>query len=96
MAFGELRLEGERAAARMSADGNLWVTDYGHAEAPHAFHKPETGYKGDSVLAMQHHFIECLASGKPAESEAETYLRTVTAVEACYRSAAAGQPERLS
>ena len=96
VAFGELRLEGERAAARMSADGNLWITDYGRPEAPHRFHKPDTGYKGDSVLAMQQHFIDCLASGQPAESEAENYLRTVAAVEACYRSAATGQPEQLS
>ena len=96
VAFGELRLEGERAAARMSADGDLWITDYGQPEAPHAFRKPDIGYKGDSVRAMQQHFIDCLATDQPAESEAENYLRTVAAVEACYRSAASGLPENLT
>jgi predicted dehydrogenase len=96
VAFGEFRLEGEAAAVRMTPDGDLFVTDYGKSEIPHIFDKPECGYKGDSVGAMQNHFIECLKAGTPAESEGIHYLKTVAAVEACYRSAESGKVERVA
>jgi predicted dehydrogenase len=94
-AFGEFRMEGRDAAVRVAPDGGLWITGYGCAEAPHAYPKPEFGYKGDSVKAAQEHFVACLRSGQPAESEGRLYLRTVAAVEACYRSAETGLPERV-
>ncbi len=94
--FGELRIEGDRGMIRMTPDGDLRITRYGESERPHPFDKPATGYKGDSVLSMQRHFIECLATGRPAESEGKLYLETtMAAVEACYRSAASGNPEPL-
>jgi D-apiose dehydrogenase len=96
VAFGEMRVEGEKAAVRMSPDGSLWLTEYGKSEVPHAFEKPMNGYKGDSVFATQKHFIECLQSGREAESEGRVYLRTVEAVEACYRSADTGAAESLA
>ncbi len=94
-ALGEFWLEGERAAVRMSPDGSLWLRDYGQEEVAHVFEKPDSGYKGDSIKAMQEHFIACLQSGAPAESEGRLYLRTVAVVEACYRSAATGQTEKV-
>jgi predicted dehydrogenase len=96
LAFGTMRFEGDEAMVRMDTQGNLFVTRYGEPERPHLYLKPETGYKGDSVLATQQHAIECLQSGRPAESEGRDYLRTVEAVEACYRSAERGEPVALS
>lgn len=96
VAFGEMRVEGERASVRMAPDGSLWITEYGRAEKPHIFNKPTIGYKGDSVFATQRHFIDCLKSGRLAESEGGSYLRTVEAVEACYRSAENGTSEALA
>ncbi len=93
VAFAELHLEGTRAAVRLSPDGRLWLAKYPAAEAEHMFDSPDRGYKGDSVRAMQQHFVECLQSGEEAESEGSKYLKTVAAVEACYRSAAAGGRE---
>lgn len=52
----------------------------------------ETGYRGDSVLATQQHFTDCLRSGRTFESAAREYLRTVSAVEAAYKSIAEHQP----
>lgn len=87
VAFGELRVEGDHAMIRMAPDGNLFVTEYGHPETPHAYNRPERGYKGESVWRLQSHLLDCLRSGSPAESEGRAYLRTVELVEECYFSA---------
>jgi len=95
VAFGEVRLEGEQSWLRMNAEGDLWLTACGQAETPHPFDKPTIGYKGDSVRAFQAHALECLTSGQAAESEGQEYLKTVAAVEACYRSAASRREEAV-
>lgn len=82
VAFGALRVEGESGVIRVSPHGHIWIND-----KPHVFDAPRTGYKGDSVKAMQEHFLACLTSGAPAESEGADYLNTVALVEACYESA---------
>jgi predicted dehydrogenase len=88
VAFGAMRLEGDAALIRIDEAGALFLTPYGGEERRVSFPSPTTGYKGDAVLAMQRHFIDCIRSGRPAESEGRDYLKTVDAVEACYRSAA--------
>jgi predicted dehydrogenase len=95
LAFGEFSLEGDQAAIRLNSDGKLWLTRYGKDEQAHEFPTTDAGYKGDSVRAMQEHAIACIRSGRRAESEGEAYLKTVTAVEACYRSAESGFLEVL-
>ena len=53
------------------------------------------GYRGDSCRATQQHFIECLQSGAPFETEGADYCnKTFAVVEACYRSAAENRPVR--
>ncbi len=94
VAYGQFHLEGEKASIRMTPDGDLWLTEYGSPEAAHRFEKPENGYKGDSVRAVEAHLLECLLSGGRAESEGEEYLKTVAAVEACYRSVSSGMEEK--
>jgi predicted dehydrogenase len=93
VAFGEMRVEGDRGAVSMAGDGDLRLIEYDAGERAHEFEKPSIGYKGDSVRAMQQHFVDCMRSGAKAESEGEDYLRTATLVEACYRSAAKGAVE---
>jgi D-apiose dehydrogenase len=95
VAFGSMRLEGDRGLLRMTGDGRLFVTKYGEPERPYLYPIPETGYKGDSILAMQRHIIDSFRSGGRAESEGPEYMNTVEAVEACYRSAASGSPAKL-
>jgi predicted dehydrogenase len=95
VAFGQLTVEGERASLRLSPDGDLFFTEYGNEEQPHAYDKSEIGYKGDSVKAAQQHYADCLRTGAPCESEGDAYLPTVEAVQACYESAGRQQVIRL-
>jgi len=96
VAFGEFRIEGEQGMIRIAADGTLFLTEYGKAEVVYPMKNPTEGYKGDSVRALQQHLAGCLWSGEAAESESADYLKTVRAVEACYRSAESGLPVRVA
>jgi len=91
VALGTFALEGECASVRMTPAGELWVTEYGKPESLHPLSRPEQGYKGDSVKAIQEHFMGCLRTGQPSETEGAEYLRTVAAVFACYESAETGK-----
>lgn len=93
VAFAEALIEGSEARITMTDTGDLAIRRHGDSlETPIMFDKPQTGYKGDSILALQRHFIDCLRTGERCESEGEDYLRTVKAVFACYESAATNQP----
>jgi predicted dehydrogenase len=96
VAFGEFRIEGEHAMIRIAADGNLFLTDYGKPEVLLPVKTHAEGYKGDSVKALQEHFAGCLLSGQSSESEGADYLKTVMAVDACYRSAQTGMPVKIA
>ncbi len=90
VAFGVALIEGSKGRISMSGEGDLRFD-----EVPIAFAKPTTGYKGDSILAMQRHFVDCLRSGDRCESEGSDYLATVRTVFACYESANLGEVVRL-
>lgn len=93
IAFAEALIEGSAARITMTDTGDLAIRRHGDSqETPIAFDKPQTGYKGDSILALQLHFVDCLRTGARCESEGEDYLRTVKTVFACYESAATNQP----
>jgi D-apiose dehydrogenase len=97
VAFGEALLEGDQARISMSGEGDLRIRRYGEEEdQPIPFHKPSVGYKGDSILALQRHLIECLQTGRQSESEGSDYLRTVRGVFGCYESAGSGIPVSVS
>jgi predicted dehydrogenase len=91
VAFGVFTLEGERAALRMTPQGQLFITQYGQPEYRHDYEIPSQGYKGDSVFAAQQHYAACLCEGTPCETEGADYLKTVQAMFACYESAATGR-----
>ena len=54
------------------------------------------GYRGDSVAATQAHFIACLQSQTPFETEGDRYLHTFAAVQAAYQSVAEQRCIRVS
>lgn len=81
--LGDALFEGDAGSIAVQGNGDVYL---GNSRV--SKNEVATGYRGDSVLATQRHFIECLASGEPFESEGRAYLRTFAAVEACYRSAA--------
>ena len=96
VAFGEFRIEGEHAMIRLAADGNLFLNDYGKPEILLPLKIPVEGYKGDSVKSLQQHMAGCLLSGEASESEGAEYLKTVMAVDACYRSAETAMPVNIA
>jgi D-apiose dehydrogenase len=92
---GHAFIEGTAGNLRLDEHGALYLQRRGEPEHPHAY-KIASGYRGGSCIGAQRHFIECLRSGAPFETEAGDYLAIERAVEACYRSAATGATERLS
>ncbi len=95
LTLGTLRVEGNRGALRLSDDGRLWLTRHGKNENEHRYSWPDRGYRGDSVHATQVHLIDCLRNDVPSESDGDDYLKTVAAVDACYRSADSHAPASL-
>lgn len=80
-AMGEAWIDGDEAGLRIDARGEIF------RGGEMIFAPPvELGYKGDSVFAVQRHFVDCLRNGDAAESSAGEYLHTFAAVEAAYRS----------
>jgi predicted dehydrogenase len=80
----EATFEGESGSIRITNLGEIWS---GHQKIwTDDF---TSGYRGDSVYATQAHFIDCLETGRPFETEAREYLeKTFAAVEAAYASIA--------
>ena len=86
------RFEGFEAMLRLRHSGDVWLGSERVFDASGA-----PGYRGDSCYATQRHFVDCLASGEPFESEVGEYLRkTFAVVEACYRSAAEHRPVTIA
>jgi predicted dehydrogenase len=92
----ELIVEGDRGKIRLGRDCRIRLDDYADGEKPHDYAFPSEGYRGDSVHAAQRHFISCLRTGEPCETEGADYLKTVAAVFACYDSAETGQSVSLA
>jgi D-apiose dehydrogenase len=89
--FGRAWLEGDHGQLALAADGRLVRFGPDGAAQPCDYAIPSTGYRGDSCRATQQHFIDCLESGAPFETEGADYLRTFAAVFAGYESAERGQ-----
>lgn len=83
----EAVFDGESGSIRVSALGEIWS---GHQKIWTADFS--TGYRGDSVHSALAHFISCLESGQPFETEAREYLeKTFAVVEAAYTSIASNR-----
>lgn len=84
-AMGDTRIEGASGVLLVNAAGEITVDGqvvYSPGDLP--------GYKGDSVRAVQIHFVTCLREGVPMESSVAGYWNTFATVEAAYDSAASG------
>jgi D-apiose dehydrogenase len=78
----EAYFEGEEGAIRLNGQTEIW-----RGSEKIWSNSVLTGYHGDSVLATQKHFVDCLESGKEFESGvAEYLLKTFAVVEAAYTS----------
>jgi predicted dehydrogenase len=92
----ELIVEGDRGKIRLARNCRIWLDEYSDGEKPHDYAFPTEGYRGDSVREAQRHFISCMRTGEPCETEGEDYLKTMAAVFACYDSAETGQSVSLA
>ncbi len=90
-AMGETWIDGEDAALQINAIGDIRVKGEKTWEPP-----PNEGYKGDSVYAVQRHFLDCLESGEPFETSAREYLASFAATEAAYLSIAEKREVQIS
>lgn len=89
--FGTFRVDTERGHLTLSTDGTVTWQALGASPVTVLADPPTAGFAGDSVRALQEHFVAGLRSGEPFESEGRDYLLTIRAVEACYRSASRHQ-----
>jgi predicted dehydrogenase len=80
--LGDACFEGESGVLQVIASGDVHLNGRLIWE-----NRVREGYRGDSVRATQQHFVEGLRHSVPLETNGRAYLKTVAAVECCYRSA---------
>lgn len=85
-AMGDAIFEGDAGVIRIAANGDVF-----HNGALRKSHDTSSGYKGDSVLATERHFIDRLRDGAEFETSVSDYFHSFAAIEAAYESAAAGR-----
>ncbi len=82
------RIEGSRGFMRLERDGEITIKPLFKPAVKHTYTIPKVGYRGDSCRAALVHFVECLLSDEPFETEGADYLNQVMrAVFAGYESA---------
>ncbi|MEM1109627.1 MAG: Gfo/Idh/MocA family oxidoreductase [Planctomycetota bacterium] len=92
--FGEMLVEGRGGSIRLYGNGRLTLQPLGEAERDLDYACEDRAFAGDCVMATQQHFIDRLRDGQPFETSGAEYLKSLGVVEAVYRSAASGEPER--
>lgn len=86
LTFGEFLVECDGGSLRLHGDGRITVQPLGECERTHAYQWRDIDFAGDCVHATQRHFIECLRSGRPFETDGREYLHTLRVVEAAYEA----------
>lgn len=89
--FGTVRVEGSKGHVELDFDGSLRFKSLGQPVTVVDYQPSTTGFAGDCVFALQRHFVDCMRSNAPFESSIDDYLKTVSLVEAAYKSA--GSPK---
>jgi predicted dehydrogenase len=92
--FGEFLIEAGGGSIRLGLDGRITVQRLGEEETEHEYSHRRHAFAGDCVYTTQRHFVDCLLSGEPFETDGPDYLRTLAVQEAVYQSAETGQPVR--
>jgi len=94
LTFGEFLVEGCGGSIRLYLDGRLTVQPLGRPERDHDYFFEPRNFSGDCVFFTLRHFVDCMLSNKPFETEGADYLKTLIVQEATYRSAKERQPVR--
>lgn len=85
--MGDMRIEGEHGTLSLRGDGRIWILPIDGPAREHTYALPTLGYRGDSAYHTLHHFLECLAAGRPFETSGREYLKTTRLVFDAYRKA---------
>jgi predicted dehydrogenase len=93
--FGTVRVDGSKGHLELDLEGHLTLKPLGQPSRRLDYPHTREGFAGDCVFAIQRHFVECMASGAPFENTGDDYLKSTALMEACYRSHATGQVERI-
>lgn len=89
--LGYARFEGNQGKLLLSGTGRIFLEPTLGTRKEHEYAIPSSGYRGDSCLATQRHFVRCLQSGEEFEASGSDYLRTLHAVFRAYESAESGR-----
>lgn len=82
--FGELRVDGTGGHLTMDSEANIRVKKLGEPAWNLDYPREDRNFAGDSVYALQRHFVECMQSGCEFESSGRNYLKTLEVVFAAY------------
>ena len=92
--FGEALIEGNGGSLRLAGTGRLTIHPLGEPQKDIDYAFENRGFAGDCVLATQQHFVDCLRAGRAFETSGSEYLKSLTVVDAIYRSAETQAPVR--
>jgi predicted dehydrogenase len=94
--FGQLRVDASAGHLTMDSDATIRIKPLGQPGRVIDYVRENKNFAGDCVYFLQRHFVDCMLSGAPFESEGRDYLNTVRVVEAAYESASTGRVVRMS
>jgi len=92
LTFGNIWIEGNKGTIRLYDDGEITIQYLGEKEKKHKYPYQKINFAGDCVYNTQEHFIDCLRSGKPFETDVEAYLDNLIVQDAVYESHEKGLP----
>ncbi|WP_136481599.1 Gfo/Idh/MocA family protein [Cognatitamlana onchidii] len=90
--FGEYLIDGSKGSIRLYSDGKITIQKLGENEKNHAYTHNDVGFAGDCCYIFQRDFIDKLFSGEAFETDGPSYLKTLSAQEAVYKSAELNRP----
>ncbi len=85
--FGEIRVDATGGHLTMDTESNIRIKRLGEAGWNLEYARENRNFAGDSVYALQRHFVDCMLSGREFESNGSEYLKTLAVVFAAYASA---------
>lgn len=89
--FGIFLVEGSAGKIEMDCDANMRIKPLGKPSRVHEYPHEDKNFSGDCCYFTQRHFIDCLMSSEPFETNGDEYLKTWAVQEACYQSATLDQ-----
>jgi predicted dehydrogenase len=95
LTFGEFQVDGQKGTIRLYSDGKITIQKLGKPEQEHRYKMEAINFAGDCVYNTQRHFIDCLNSGEPFETNGYDYLKSLQVQEAVYLSSQTGMPEKI-